>query len=359
MSEVVNNPAATAELDPFAIFGTKVEDVVSYEEVEKRDWSKTYLELDPEKGDQTVLVKLCINVFNPKDSLPKRYTYKLPDPENPSRTWNFLSPSTIGHKCPAMSLFFDLNDQSKNPDQTIAAVAAAKKKNLSRKRQRCVAVQIINDLKEPKNNGQFRLLRIQEGGDVDNLIAAKINPSEDERKLGAEPVNVFDPFNSPLLILRCSKGDYGRDFSKSSWAPDNKNHGNLIPEEMDELGNVIKYRPMTEADRNTDATRKNLEWLMAELQKPEVSLKENWMYVEPTEEVLEKARKSLELISTGSYTEKSESPATDDASQPDTAASQLDAAVAEQPVQESTASTTAPSSPQVSSDNDLMAELGL
>lgn len=354
MSEEVKNPA-TESMDPFAIFGTKVEDVVSYEEVERRDWSKTFLELDPEKGDQTVLVKLCLNVFNPKDSLPKRYSYKLPEPENPSRHWTFISPSTVGKKCPAMNLFFELNDAAKNGDE----IAAQKKKLLSRKRQRCVVVQIINDLKEPQNNGQFRLLRIQEGGDVDNLIAAKVNPSEDERKLGSEPVNVFDPFSSPLLILRCSKGDYGRDFSKSSWAPDKQNHGCFIPAEVDANGNVIKYRPMTEADRNTPETRKHLEWLMSELQKEQVSLKDNWLYEDPSEEILDKARKSLELIKNGSYTEQS-SANTDASDTPaslnEEVKSEPAATIAEAP----SAPTAQPSSPaQSASDDELFKELGL
>ena len=354
MSEEVKNPGVDA-MDPFVIFGTKVEDVVSYEEVERRDWSKTFLELDPEKGDQTVLIKLCLNVFNPKDSLPKRYSYKLPEPENPTRHWTFISPSTVGQKCPVMSLFFELNDAAKNGDE----IAKQKKKLLSRKRQRCVAVQIINDLKEPQNNGQFRLLRIQEGGDVDNLIAAKVNPSEDERKLGSEPVNVFDPFSSPLLILRCSKGDYGRDFSKSSWAPDTKNHGCLVPAEVDEAGKVIKYRPHSEADRKAPDAREHLMWLMTELQKETVSLKENWLYEAPTEEILDKARKSLELIKNGSYTENTATEAQESAQETLGAEVTSGGETATSTQEVPKEATPEPSSPKSSSDDDLLKELGL
>lgn len=353
MSEEIKNPDALEQMDAFSIFGTKVEDLTSYEETERRDWSKTYLELDPEKGDQTVLVKLCVNVFNPKDSLPKRYTYKLPEPENPSRSWTFVSPSTVGKKCPAMECFFRLNDLSKSSDPAVAEMAKVKKKNLSRKRQRCVAVQIINDLKAPENNGQFRLLRIQEGGDVDNIIASKINPSEDERKLGATPVNVFDPFNSPLLILRCTKGEYGRDFSKSSWAPEAKNHGNMVPAERDANGNVIKYRPMTEADKaDAEKSRENLNWMLEELKKPEVSIKENWMYEDPTPEILEKARKSLELIENGSYTA---APA--EHSEADGSEKMENTVVTETPAPAAPAP--APAAPTTQSTDDLLAELDL
>lgn len=297
MSEEAKNQVMD---DPFAIFGTKVEDITSYEEVEKRDWSKTFLELDAkDDGKDTVcLVKLCMNIFNPKDSLPKRYTYKLPYPDNPSSTYNFLSPSTIGQKCPVMELWFKLKSEEKKGD----TLAGQKAKNLSRKRYRCVAVQIINYLAHPELNGQFRLLRFPEGMDIDNLIASKLNPSEDERKLGTEPVNVFDPFESPLLILRCGKGSVGRDFSKSSWAPDKQNHGNLVPDKKDDNGNVLSYRPLTKKDaEDKDKAREYLLWIMDELKKPEVSIQEQWMYKDPDEKTLDQVRKSLELIETGSY----------------------------------------------------------
>lgn len=299
MAEELKNQAAAMD-DPFAIFNTKVEEITSYEESEKRDWSKTFLELEAgENGkDSVCLVKLCLNVFNPKDSLPKRYTYKLPYPDNPSQTYNFLSPSTIGHKCPVMELWFKLKGEEKKGD----TVAGQKAKNLSRKRYRAVMVQIIQYISHPELNGQFRILRFPEGMDIDNLIASKINPSEEERQLGAEPVNVFDPFESPLLILRCGKGSVGRDFSKSSWAPEKQSHGNLVPDKRDDKGNILSYRPLTKADaQDQTKAREYLVWLMDELKKPEISLQEQWLYKEPDEKTLEQVRKSLELIETGSY----------------------------------------------------------
>lgn len=293
------NLKTPVEVDPFSIFGTKVEDITSYEETDKRDWSKTYYEPDPENGETTTLIKLCMNIFNPKDSLPKRYTYKLPIPENPDRTWTFLSPSTVGESCPAVTLWFKLKDLAKKGDM----IADAKAKNLSRKRNRAVMIQIINDLKNPSLNGQFRILRFPEGMDIDNLIAKKINPSDDEKKLGAEAENVFDPCFSPLMILRCGKGDYGRDFSKSSWAPEKSNHGNLVPKERKENGEIISYRPLTKEDSaKPEELRKNLVWMMDEMKKPEVNLQENWMYAAPDEKIIERLKNSLELIESGTFT---------------------------------------------------------
>ena len=115
-------------------------------------------------------------------------------------------------------------------------------------------------------------------------------------------MNVFDPFESPLLILRCGKGSVGRDFSKSSWAPEKQSHGNLVPDKRDDKGNILSYRPLTKADMQDQAkAREYLVWLMDELKKPEISLQEQWLYKEPDEKTLEQVRKSLELIETGSY----------------------------------------------------------
>ena len=362
MSEELKNQQAAME-DPFAIFGTSVEDITSYNEPERRDWSKTFLELEaPDSGDEVCLIKLCMNIFAPKDPLPKRYTYKLPYPDNASQTYNFLSPSTIGHKCPVMELWFKLKAEEKKGD----SVAGQKAKNLSRKRYRAVAVQIVNYLKHPELNGQFRILRFPEGMDIDNLIASKINPSEDERKLGAEPVNVFDPFKSPLMILRCCKGSVGRDFSKSSWAPEKQSHGNLVPDKRDDKGNILSYRPLTDADKADQAkAREYLVWLMDQLKQDEISLKEQWMYKEPDEKTLEQVRKSLELIETGSYNpepagnsnkmetevKQEEKPAETAAPQPAAPAPEKPAAPAAEPAKTSTAAST--------SDEDLMKELGL
>lgn len=363
MSEEVKKQDLMEE-DPFAIFGTKVEDVTSYEERESRDWSKTYLELDPEKGAVTVLVKLCTNVFDPKDPLPKRYTYKLPYPDNADRTYTFLSPSTVGKPCPVMQLFWDLNAAAKKGDAT----ADAKKKNLSRKRNRAVMVQIINDLKNPAMNGQFRILRFPEGMELDKVIAAKLNPSEDDRKMGAEAVNVFDPVCSPLLILKCEKGQYGRDFSKSSWAPDKNNHGNMVPAKVDENGNILEYRMLTEADRQSPELRKHLTWLVEQLKEPEVSLKEQWLYKDPTEEELERVKQSLELISTGKVTAKKDDGTQKLGADAQPAAAATPASTTESATvsAEKTEATTqaqpaveAPKSAAASDDAALMKELGL
>lgn len=354
--------------DPFAIFGTKVEDIVSYEEQEKRDWGKTFFEQDPEKGECTALIKLCLNVFDPKDSLPKRYTYKLPIPENPDRTWTFLSPSTVGQKCPVMEEWFALKAAEKKGD----AVAGAKAKNLSRKRNRAMMIQIINDLQNPNLNGQFRILRFPEGMELDNLIAKKVNPSDDERKLGAKPVNVFDPFYSPLLILRCVKGQYGRDFSKSSWAETENNHGNMVPLELDSEGNVLKYKVLGKADaEDKEKAREYLTWIMNELKKPEISLKENWLYSEPDEKTLERVKQSLELIKTGTVTATADAPAGDGSAKldkPVDAAAPTAAPAAEQkadaPVAAPAAATSAAPKVQAPSETSqdeaaLMKELGL
>lgn len=345
--------------DPFAIFGTKIDEVTSYDEDEKRDWSKTFYEPDPTNGETTALIKLCVNVFEPQNPLPKQYVYKLPQVNNPSRRWNFVSPSTIGQKCPVMEKWFYYNDLAKKGD----VMAKSKTELFSRKKNRAVAIQIINDLKHPELNGQFRLLRFPEGMDIDKLIAGKIMPSENERKMGMEAVNVFDPFSSPLLVLICNKGSRGRDFAKSTWAPDTKNHGVLVPEQVDAEGNVIKYRPLTEADRNSPDAAKHLTWLLGKLREESISLKEQWMYKEPTPEILESVRQSIELIENGTVTA---APATTDAPATDAPATTAPAQAA--PAQAAQAQTapaqaapaqTAPGNAAPTDQEAVLRELGI
>ena len=303
MSDENLKPAEQA-MDPFSIFNTNVEDITSFEENEGRDWSKTFYEQNPEKGQCTALVKLITNIFNSNDPAPLRVTYSLPDPDNPSLKYTFVSPTSVGQKCPVMSKWWDMYQKGKAGD----LMYANKAKQLSRKRYRASVIQIINDLKEPENNYKLRLLKYPVEFDVDKLITTKISPSEDDIKTAAamgnndlKPENVFDIYNSVLLILIANKGDKGRDFSKSSWTQSDKSHGVFIPIEFDSNNNPLKYRVLTEADRTnpTDELRKGLMWLMNSLQSEDINLKEQWMYKEPSQELLQKVQRSLNYIEFG------------------------------------------------------------
>lgn len=287
----------TPEVDAFDIFNTNVEDMTSYEETEsyeKKDYSKIFFEPDPKAAGKTLtyIVKLLPNIYAPKNPAPKRYTYKIPVPTRPDKNFTWVSPSSVGKSCPVMDAYFRFKD---SPDARLQAIA----KNLVRKRYRCVVVEIISAPSEPELVGQFRLFKFAEGREIDNMIKQRMNPSEEDRAVGIEGVNVFDPFSSPLLVLRVSQGEYGRDFTASEWAPEARNQGVMLYE-YDENGQAIdpknKQRKLTDADRgDAEMQKKIIELLKAD----NINMQEHWMFKDPDDDYLKKVKDSIELMETG------------------------------------------------------------
>jgi len=283
MTEGTEKTAKDNGVDPFGIFGMNPEEISSYEEATYTDWSKIFFEMESIDGQKAhmALVKLLPNIYNPKNPILKRFYYKLPDP-NGTGTFTFYSPSSVDKPCPVVEAWRQMKN-SENPQ--LNAIAD----KLKRTRQRCVVIQIINDLKNPELNGQLRLLRFQFDGDIDKLIKSKLKPDENEVKLGAKPEDVFNPFGSPILILKCVKGPYGRDFSGSRWAPEDKNQGMIIP-------GVNGGKPLTkDLAGNKEIQSKIIEMLKQE----HVNINEYFAYKDPSPETVEKVNKTLLLLSKG------------------------------------------------------------
>lgn len=291
----------TAEktVDPYDIFNTDVEDIVAYEEEnapqswEKVDYSKIFFEPDPDKApnkELTYIIKFCPNIYNPRDNTPKRYTYKLPQPNNPSRTFTWISPSSENKPCPAVQAYYEFKDSS---DERLNAVAST----LKRKRNKIACIQILNAPSQPELNGQFRLFKMTEGFEIDTLIQNKIKPSKNDMELlDIKPVNVFDPFESPVMILRVRKGDKGRDFSASEWAPAERNQGLNICE-YDENGLQVSKRPLNAEHAKNKALQEKVIEL---LQQEHISLKKYAMLPDEVDpEYMQKALDSIEMLRTG------------------------------------------------------------
>lgn len=270
-------------VDPFGIFGMNPEEIASYEETSYTDWSKIFFEMEPIDAQKAhmALIKLLPNIYSPKNPILKKFYYKLPDP-NGTGTFTFYSPSSVDKTCPVVEAWRQMKN-SENPQ--LNAIA----EKLKRTRQRCVVIQIINDLKNPELNGQFRLLRIQFDGDIDKLIKSKIKPDENEVKLGAKSEDVFNPFGSPILILKCAKGAYGRDFSGSRWAPEDKNQGMII-------AGVNDGKPLTKelaADKEIQAK------VIETLKQEHINIDEYFAYKEPSPETIAKVNKTLLMLGKG------------------------------------------------------------
>lgn len=310
MSTEVKETKTVAE-DAFNIFNTNVEDMTSYEEesqYEKKDYSKIFFEPDPKAAGKELsfVIKFCPNIYNPKDNIPKRYTYKIPVPERPDKNFTWVSPSSVGLPCPVVSAYFDFKDSSDPKLQKIAA-------GLKRKRNRAAVIQILNAPSDPSLNGQFRLFRFAEGREIDNMIQKMMKPSEDDIAIGVQPVNVFDPFESPIMILRVNQGEYGRDFTASTWAGSDRNQG-ITLYEYDENGLAIDPKNKRVVLHASD--RGNVEYqkrIIELLKMDHINMKENWMFNEPDAEYLRKCERSIELMRTGKVSEISTVEAEDHA----------------------------------------------
>lgn len=310
MSTEVKETKTVAE-DAFNIFNTNVEDMTSYEEesqYEKKDYSKIFFEPDPKAAGKELsfVIKFCPNIYNPKDNIPKRYTYKIPVPERPDKNFTWVSPSSVGLPCPVVSAYFDFKDSADPKLQKIAA-------GLKRKRNRAAVIQILNAPSDPSLNGQFRLFRFAEGREIDNMIQKMMKPSEDDIAIGVQPVNVFDPFESPIMILRVNQGEYGRDFTASTWAGSDRNQG-ITLYEYDENGLAIDPKNKRVVLHASD--RGNVEYqkrIIELLKMDHINMKENWMFNEPDAEYLRKCERSIELMRTGKVSEISTVEAEDHA----------------------------------------------
>lgn len=331
MSQETNN----TEEKVFDIFNTNIEDMTSYSEpeYERKDYSKIFFEPDPKAAGKELafVIKFCPNIYAPKDPIPKRYTYKIPVPERPDKNFTWVSPSSIGEPCPVVSAYFEFKDSS---DPRLNKIA----ESLKRKRYRAAVIQILNAPSDPSLIGQFRILRFAEGREIDSLIKAKMNPSEDDVALGTKPVNVFDPFESPIMILKVREGDYGRDFSQSSWADSDKNQG-ITLFQYDENGMAINPKTNRTILHAADRSNKEYQEKILELLKQEhINMKENWMFNEPDEEYKNKCLRSIELMKTGTISEISKAEPTEEG---EGAAKQLDETAAPTPTPTETAQTPA------------------
>lgn len=181
------------------------------------DFSKTYF--DPQVG-HTYTLKFIANLGG--DSIVHRKVYKkIPDPTRKGKTFQVVS-SGSAKTCQVLELFFDLNNLKKAGDP----LAVQKiDKFLTVTNQGATIVEILNSpIKE--DIGKFLIFVFSTFGPnatVANLINAKLNPSPEKIAEGFEKEDIFDLFESPVMILQCVEASYdgvkGRDFTKSEWSP--------------------------------------------------------------------------------------------------------------------------------------------
>ena len=137
---------------------------------------KEILKLD---APATYVVRFIPNVKAPKETFLHYYHHGW-NSISTGQYVNVTSPSTWGDRCPVSELFFKILRDGTEEEKARA------KSNISRKENWLVNVYIVNDPKNPENNGTIKVLRY--GRQLNKIIEAAIG-GDDAEELGAR---IFD-----------------------------------------------------------------------------------------------------------------------------------------------------------------------
>lgn len=269
------------------------------------DWKSIFFEPQPGKD---YLIKFLPNIGG--NAITHRSQYRsLPDPDRKGKTFRYTS-SGKAETCPVLQLFFELHAAAKNGD-TIAE--KKKKKYLANTNQAACVIQIIES-PDKEEVGAFRIWAFSSYGEnatIANLLNLKLHPSEKKIKLGETAEDIFNVFGSSAMYVVCKKVSIpqangtsieGRGYSESQWM-DKKKYGAIVRLESGEI------HQFSEADKDENGNLKPevepfFNQLIAELQKPNVSIHNNFAYAAPgdpnntpeTEEYLKRVLKKVEEI---------------------------------------------------------------
>lgn len=276
MSQEQNTPEQDLDLMS-AAFLTKADEniVVKAEELPSEggiDFSKSFFEAQV-GCDYTI--KFIKNPFG--DSLTHRRVYKdLPDPQRKGKSFHFVS-SGSATTCPALELFFELNNAKKAGD----ALAELKiKEFMGTSQQGASLIQIINSpVKE--DIGKYRMMSFPTWGQnahIANLLNEKLNPTKQQLENGFEKEDIYDIFDSPTLLLNCVEATFdgvkGRDFSKSSWSK--KNRGAFV--ELED-GTIYTFKKEDFVDGVlSEEAKPAFMQLMKNLNNPEINIHNYFAY---------------------------------------------------------------------------------
>lgn len=177
------------------IFGISADDL---DKGEKKSFTNNEFKPNPKESKDNVYRALVRPVYwleNPtKSFIPKTTFYFDKNDGNTTNNNFFDSAYSIGEDCPAMGHFFDLKRESKTD-----ARAGQLADQIRPKSSFFYLVLVESDAVNPENEGKLMVYKapIQ----VHKIIQAAINVSEEDKKIGIKPCNIFDPFKGKSLRL--------------------------------------------------------------------------------------------------------------------------------------------------------------
>jgi len=117
-----------------------------------------------------------------------------------------FSPSTIGQPCPFQEKWQDLwnagvKDDVKDSQGNVTQYGS---KSFSRGTRFVTNIKVLKDPAQPENEGKIFLYEIS--GSMKDKIQASVDPSEQDRALGAQPKELFNPLQGNSFRLVSKKG---------------------------------------------------------------------------------------------------------------------------------------------------------
>lgn len=177
------------------IFGISVDDL---DKDVKKSYNNNEFKPNPKDAKDNVYRALVRPVYwleNPKKSfIPKTTFYFDQNDGNDTKNNFFDSAYSIGEECKAMNTFFDLKRESKTD-----ARADQLAKDIRPKSSFFYLVLVESDAVNPENEG--KLLVYKAPIQVHKIIQGAINVSDEDKKIGIKPCNIFDPFIGKSLRL--------------------------------------------------------------------------------------------------------------------------------------------------------------
>ena len=177
------------------IFDLSADDL---EKDEKKSFANNEFKPNPKEAKDGVYRALIRPVYwleNPKKSFIPKTTFYFDKSDGNDTGNNFFdSAYSIQEECLAMNTFFDLKREGKTD-----ARAAQLADEIRPKSSFFYLVLVESDAVNPENEGKLMVYKapIQ----VHRIIQGAINVSDEDKKIGIKPCNVFDPFKGKSLRL--------------------------------------------------------------------------------------------------------------------------------------------------------------
>lgn len=310
MSETSGTQDANAVVDAmFGIFGQGVEEMsgIRKDEDDGGDGLQMF-KPDPNKSDDKMwrgLIKFIPNIEDAKNPIVRKTSYWMEDPRGAAGhgSFRFDSPKSLGKRenCPVAAKYWEWKDS----DDARLKKQATK---LSYSRKAFALIQVLVDFQNPDNNGNIYAFNLPVK--IQNMIEAKMYPSQQDIEAGEIAENVFNPLNAPVMMLKIGlktvKDSEFRDWDGCTWHKTNLGmmvDGKvLVKDESVKVGkNPVMLLP-------TDPKElQELQMSIVNTLKEAQSLKE-FKYTAPNAETLRKVNEILAVMAGQPINDESDAP---------------------------------------------------